>query len=53
MLKAIIDFDGALTAEKTQAAPLAERSLDALAAAHPPGCVLDDLADLPAALDAL
>ncbi len=29
--KVIIDFDGTLTAEETQAAPLAERSLDTLA----------------------
>jgi FMN phosphatase YigB (HAD superfamily) len=31
MLKVIIDFDGTLTAEETQARPLAERSLDTLA----------------------
>jgi hypothetical protein len=31
MLKIIIDFDGTLTAEETQAWPLAERSLDTLA----------------------
>jgi hypothetical protein len=31
MLKVIVDFDGTLTAEETQAAPLAERSLDTLA----------------------
>jgi hypothetical protein len=31
MLKIIIDFDGTLTAEETQARPLAERSLDTLA----------------------
>ncbi len=31
MLKVIIDFDGTLTAEETQARPLAEKSLDALA----------------------
>lgn len=30
-LKVIIDFDGTLTAEETQAGPLAERSLDTLA----------------------
>jgi len=30
-LKVIIDFDGTLTAEETQAAPLAEKSLDTLA----------------------
>jgi hypothetical protein len=31
MLKVIIDFDGTLTAEETQARPLAEKSLDTLA----------------------
>jgi len=31
MLKVIIDFDGTLTAEETQARPLADRSLDTLA----------------------
>jgi hypothetical protein len=31
MLKVIIDFDGTLTAEETQAKPLAEKSLDTLA----------------------
>jgi hypothetical protein len=31
MLKVIIDFDGTLTAEETQALPLAEKSLDTLA----------------------
>jgi hypothetical protein len=31
MLKIIIDFDGTLTAEETQARPLAEKSLDTLA----------------------
>ncbi|MGD9144031.1 MAG: hypothetical protein PVI80_00585 [Anaerolineae bacterium] len=31
MLKVIIDFDGTLTAEESQARPLAERSLDTLA----------------------
>jgi hypothetical protein len=31
MLKVIIDFDGTLTAEETQATPLAEKSLDTLA----------------------
>lgn len=31
ILKVIIDFDGTLTAEETQARPLAERSLDTLA----------------------
>ena len=31
MLKVIIDFDGTLTAEETQAQPLAEKSLDTLA----------------------
>jgi phosphoglycolate phosphatase-like HAD superfamily hydrolase len=31
MLKVVIDFDGTLTAEETQARPLADRSLDTLA----------------------
>ncbi len=31
MLKVIVDFDGTLTAEETQAGPLAEKSLDTLA----------------------